>query len=775
MPSEADTRANFIDPALAEAGWGADTIVREYYFTDGRKLAGGQRGTRCFVDYLLHADCQHLAIIEAKKQDAHPTEGLQQALDYAEKLKVRFVYSTNGEQIYEMDCESGRGDYVDHYPSLDELKARYAGEMTDLSRELRNVPFHLEGNFKPRYYQELAVHAATDTIGRGKNRILLTLATGTGKTFIAFQIAHKLFQARWSRDGLGRRRPRILFLADRNILADQAINTFNPYERDLIKIDGEEIRRRNGVVPTNANIFFAIYQAIADRESQDMGGYYREYPHDFFDLIIIDECHRGAANEYGSWRAVLEHFEPAVHLGMTATPKRDDNVDTYTYFGEPVYKYSLKEGINDGFLTPYRVKRIRTNLDELVLTDEDEIIKGVAEKSIYETSDYDRTIVVDDRTDLVAQGILQNINPMDKTIVFCTDQPHALTMRDMINKHKTINDPKYCVRVTSDEGLNGRRLLEQFQDNDKDIPTILTSSQMLTTGVDAKNVRNIVLDRTINSMVEFKQIIGRGTRIFEGKDYFTIIDFRGATNKFYDDDWDGEPLPPEPTDPPDGGDGGGDGPDTPGGDPPDGPNTPEPPRERLTVKLGPSRERRITDVEIRYIDETGRPLSAQQFIDRILFKLPDLFSSEEELREIWSDPDTREEFFQRLAEVGFDAEQLSTLRHMFGAEACDLFDLLNFLVFERPMATRWERAEATRSNEDFFNAYTEQRARDFLDFVLNRYEQTGEGELSRERMPSLIQLSGLGTTRDVSQAFGGSAANVLTAFRDLQQQLYHCA
>lgn len=762
MASEADTRANYIDPALTEAGWHAETIIREYYFTAGRKMAGGQRGSRCFVDYLLHSGSRHLAIIEAKKQDAHPTQGLQQAMDYAEKLKVRFIYSTNGEEIYEFDCIAGRGDFVDRYPTPDELKGRYEQDTTDLARELRNIPFQLEGNFTPHYYQELAVHAATDAIGHLNARILLTMATGTGKTFVAFQIVHKLFQARWSRSGLGERRPRILFLADRNILADQAINTFNPYERDLIKIDGEEIRRRNGVVPTNANIFFAIYQAIADREVEDMGGYYREYPKDFFDLVIIDECHRGAANEYGSWRAVLEHFDSAVHLGMTATPKRTDNIDTYNYFGDPVYQYSLKDGINDGFLTPYRVKRIRTNLDELVLTAEDQIIKGEAEQAVYETPDYDRKIVVDERTELVAKAILQNISPMDKTIVFCTDQNHALTMRDMINKHKAVNDPKYCVRVTSDEGLNGRRLLEQFQDNDKDIPAILTSSQMLTTGVDAKNVRNIVLDRTINSIVEFKQIIGRGTRVFESKDYFTIIDFRGATIRFYDKGWDDDED--EPKKPGEGG----------GGDPRP-PKPPQPPKERLTVKLSGSRELKITDVEIRYIDETGRPLSAQQFIDRIMIKLPGLFGSEEELREIWSDPDSREAFFLRLADIGFDADQLSTLRHMFSAESCDLFDLLNFLVFERPMATRWERAEATRANEDFFNAYTQQRARDFLEFVLNRYEQTGERELSRDRMPGLIELSGLGTTRDVANAFGGSAAHVLSAFRDLQQQLYRCA
>jgi type I restriction enzyme R subunit len=311
---------------------------------------------------------------------------------------VRFVYSTNGEQIYEFDLEAGKGTFVDKYPTPEELLARRVGMTSSITRDLRNTPFYLDAGMHPRYYQELAVHAATDAIGSGKPRILLTLATGTGKTFIAFQIVHKLFQARWNRQESGSRRPRILFLADRNILADQAINTFNPYEKDLLKIDGEEIRRRNGVVPTNAHIFFAIYQAIAEKEN--IGGYYKEYPEDFFDLIIIDECHRGAANNEGSWQTILEHFGPAVHLGLTATPKRTDNVDTYNYFDKPVYEYSLKEGINDGFLTPYRVKRIRTNLDELVLTSDDEILKGESNQDVYETNDFDNKIVADQRTEL---------------------------------------------------------------------------------------------------------------------------------------------------------------------------------------------------------------------------------------------------------------------------------------------------------------------------------------------------------------------------------------
>ncbi len=770
--SEADTRANYIDPALATSGWVSSQIIREYYFTDGRKLAGGQRGTKCFVDYLLHRDNQHLAIIEAKKKAAHPTQGLQQAIDYAKKLSVRFVYSTNGEKIYEFNLETGKGDYVDNYPNSDELLARYAGKTNDLGRGLRNIQFYLEAGMRPRYYQELAVHAATDAIGGDKPRVLLTLATGTGKTFIAFQIVHKLFQARWNRQQPGSRRPRILFLADRNILADQAINTFNPYEKDLIKIDGDEIRRRNGVVPTNAHIFFAIYQAIAEREN--IGGYYKEYPADFFDLIIIDECHRGAANNEGSWRAILEHFAPAVHLGLTATPKRTDNIDTYNYFGHPAYEYSLKDGINDGFLTPYRVKRIRTNLDELVLTADDEIIKGEACQDVYETNDFDNKIVADQRTELVAEAILDNINPLEKTIVFCTNQNHALTMRDMVNKHKTVVDPNYCVRVTSDEGKSGRDLLERFQDNDRDIPTILTSSQMLTTGVDARNVRNIVLDRAIGSMVEFKQIIGRGTRVFDGKDYFTIVDFRGATNKFYDEDWDGDPVADdtllgEQTPPPYGGqEAGGDGTGTIAGE-----GTDEP-KEKLTVKLSEARELKVIDVEIRYIDETGRPLTAQQFVERLMFKLPGLFSSAEELREIWSDPDQREVLLQKLVQAGFDAEQLATLRRMFAAEQNDLFDLLAFLAYEQPMETRRARAEATRANEAFFEQFQQEPARDFLHFVLNRYEKTGVSELARDRMPGLIKMSGLGTIRDASHAFGGSPTNVLAAFRKLQHELYHC-
>lgn len=774
--SEADTRANYIDPALKDAGWSAITIRRDYYFTDGRKLVAGARKTRCFADYLLHKNNRHLAILEAKKKSEDPTKGLQQAIGYAEKLQVRFVYSSNGLQIYAFDMETGKGKFIENYPSPDELEKQYTSCSNQISEQLRSIPFLLEGAMRPRYYQELAVNAVTDAIGENKKRILITLATGTGKTFIAFQIVHKLFKTRWNLNQIGERRPRILFLADRNILADQAINTFNPYEKDLIKINGAEVRARNGVVPTNAYIFFAIYQAIAERENIE--GYYKSYDPNFFDLVLIDECHRGSATNEGSWRDILNHFSSAVHVGLTATPKRDTNVDTYEYFGNPVFTYSLKDGIDDGFLTPYRVKRIKSNIDELTLTEDDEILEGESKQNTYYTKDFDRKIIAPERTEHIAKTILANINAMDKTIIFCENQAHALTMRDMINKHKSVKDPKYCVRITSDEGKAGRNLLEKFRDNDKDIPTIVTSSQMLTTGVDVHNVRNVVLDRTIESVVEFKQIVGRGTRLYDGKDYFTIIDFRGSTNKFYDEEWDGPVTPDDEGDvenpqPPTS-------PEFPPSPEPDGfPNPPSgdegdplPPKPRLKVKLSDGREIKVIDIEVRALDENGKLLTTQEFIDIFIKKLPNLFTSIEELRNIWSDPDKRENLLSELAKAGFNQEQLDTLRKIFEAEECDLFDVLAFLAFEESMVTRKTRANAVRKNEAFFAQYEQMRAKKFLYFVLDRYENSGTVELARDRLPTLIKLSELGTQSDASQAFGGNATHVLQAFKTVQQQLY---
>ncbi|MBZ9778457.1 DEAD/DEAH box helicase family protein [Psychroflexus sp. CAK8W] len=758
--SESDTRANFIDPKLSESEWDPVHIVREYYFTDGRKLLGDKRGKRLFLDYLLKYNNTNLAIVEAKKLSDHPTKGLQQALDYAEKLRINFVYATNGKKIYEFDRRTGKGDYIKDFPTPQDLYHRLFGSKNKLKEQLHNIPFLLTGNFKPRYYQEIAVNKTMESIADGNKRILLTLATGTGKTFISFQIVHKLLQAKWNIESENRR-PRILFLADRNVLADQAINTFNPYENDVIKIDGEEVRKRNGVVPTNAFIFFAIYQAIAERE--DIGGYYQEYPKDFFDLVVIDECHRGSANEEGSWRAILDHFSSAVHLGLTATPKRDDNVDTYKYFGQPIYEYSLKEGIQDGFLTPYKVKRVKTNIDEYIHTNDSKVIQGEVTKDRYEINDFNRSITVKQRTELVAKTILAQIGKMDKTIVFCSNQDHALDLRDYINQYKTVSDINYCVRVTSDEGKHGRELLEAFQDNDKDIPVILTSSKMLTTGVDARNVRNIVLTSPIGSMVEFKQIIGRGTRVFDGKDFFTIIDFVGATNLFYDAEWDGEPEDPKD-------EGGGKDPQPPRKPKVKEPGEPYERKEKLIVELSNGRQLKVTDVDTRYIDENGKPLTVREFLEKLIGELPAIYKDEEQLREIWSNPDTRSDLLEKLGELGFDNEQLNDLRNMIATPECDIFDVLSHISFSSDLMTRKQGVKFVKDDVQFFDVYENLKAKDFLEFILKHYEEHGIEELQRDKLGDLVKLK-LGTSKDAKTAFG-DMKTLLGAYYKLQKNKY---
>jgi type I restriction enzyme R subunit len=764
--SEADTRANYIDPKLIESEWTSDSVQREYYFTDGRKLIGNKRGKRLFLDYLLKFNNINLALIEAKKSSDHPTKGLQQAIDYAEKLRIDFVYSTNGRQIYEFNRNIGKGNYIDKFPSPQELYNRLFGKNIELKKLLHSIPFYLTGVMRPRYYQEVAINKVLENIAEEKKRILLTLATGTGKTFISFQIVHKLFQARWNLDGENRR-PRILFLADRNVLADQAINTFNPYEKDLVKINGEEIKSRNGIVPTNAFIFFAIYQAIAEREN--IGAYYKAYPKDFFDLIIIDECHRGSANDEGSWRAILDHFNQAVHLGLTATPRREDNVDTYKYFGKPIYEYSLKDGILDGFLTPYKVKRVKTNIDEYIHTNDNKVIQGEIKKDRYDINDFDKNITIIQRTDLIARAILNNIGIMEKTIVFCVNQDHALELRDMINKNKSVSDSNYCVRVTSDEGKIGRFFLEAFQDNDKDIPVILTSSKMLTTGVDARNVRNIVLTSPISSIVEFKQIIGRGTRVYEGKDFFTIIDFVGATDLFYDAEWDGMPEDEITTD--ETGKTGNDKtskksqPSATAGESTDESEK----KEKLIIELSNGKTLKVIDIDTRYIDENGKPLTVREFLEKLVGELPAIYQDEEHLRKIWANPDTRKELLEQLGTLGFDKEQLDALRNMIASPECDIYDVLAHISFSSDLKTRQERAIAVR-DDNFFAIYQNFKAREFLEYVLNQYEKFGIEELKRDSLGDLVKLK-LGTTKDAKVVFG-DMKNLLGAYYQLQQHIY---
>src|SRR5580700_443475 len=554
--NEAETRAEHIDPALKAAGWGVvedSRILREYPITLGRIEGHGRRGKPLIADYILVYRNHKLAVIEAKAWDESLTEGVAQAKNYSDKLEIRFAYSTNGRELYGIDMREGKEGVLDQYPTPEELWNRTFAEANAWRDRFAAVPFEDKGGFfQGRYYQDLAIERVMETIAADRPRILLTLATGTGKTFIAFQIAWKLFHSRWNLRRGPERRPRILFLADRNILADQAYNAFSAFPEDaMVRIEPDDIRKK-GKVPKNGSLFFTIFQTFMSGPPKDgqPSPYFGEYPPDFFDFIVIDECHRGGANNESNWRGILEYFAPAVQLGLTATPKRKDNVDTYAYFGEPVYIYSLKEGINDGFLTPFKVKQISTTLDEYVYTPDDKLIEGEIETGKrYTETDFNRIIEIKEREKKRVEIFMEQINQNEKSVVFCATQAHALAVRDLINQMKTSKDPNYCQRVTANDGALGDQHLRDFQDNEKTIPTILTTSQKLSTGVDARNIRNIVLMRPIKSMIEFKQIVGRGTRLYDGKDYFTIYDFVKAHHHFSDPQWDGEPIELEPREP----------------------------------------------------------------------------------------------------------------------------------------------------------------------------------------------------------------------------------
>ncbi len=770
--SESDTRSKFIDQKLKNDGWQENSIIREYYFTDWRKLLWNARWKRKFADYILSYKWIKLAIIEAKKLDLEATEWLEQVKEYAKILNLRFVFSTNWKKIYQFDMQTGFWSFVENYPNPEKLY-EMVFEVENEAREiLLKEPFYLTDK-KPRYYQEIAIQKTMEKIAENQKRILLTLATWTGKTVIAFQIIYKLFQVRWSLDGIGKRRPRILFLADRNVLVNQAMNTFNPLEKDIIKINSEEIRKRNGKVPTNASIFFWIYQALTgwnyweDTENDNFSSeeYFRQYDKNFFDLIVIDECHRWWAREDGNWAEILKYFESAVQIGLTATPKRADNVDTYKYFWNPIYEYSLKNGIDDGFLTPFKIKRIQLNTDEFVLNSSDKIISWEVKKQVFGVNDMDRTIVIDERTELVAQTILQQINKMDKTIIFCVDQDHALRMRDAINKYKTVKDADYCVRVTSNEWEIWKIFLEKFQNNSKDIPTILTSSQMLTTWVDALNVRNIVLDRNIWSIVEYKQIIGRGTRVFDGKDFFTVYDFRWATTKFVDEIWDW--LPEEdfekeekekelqkqekfenilPKD-----------------------EEIKEKNEKIFVKLGDNREIKIINIETRYLDpSTGKHLSSEDFIKKILGELPKFYKNEHDLRLAWANPETRENFLKNLEYIWLDREQIENLKKNFEAEKSDIFDILAYISYGNEMKNRDERSKIAKS---ILEKYENPKAKDFLQFLLELYEREWIMNFKKDGLSSKIELFNRWLAREIAAEFGW-VQELKQAYYDLQREIY---
>ena len=766
--NEAETRAELIDPALRAAGWGvvADSRVRRETICPGRIEGAGRRGKPEIADYVLSFRNHKLAVIEAKARDKGDTEGVGQAKAYAEKLQARFAYSTNGRRIYCIDMESGKEGYVDRYPTPDELWARAFRTTNEWRDRFAAVPFEERGGtWETRYYQHNAIENALEAIAAEKQRILLTLATGTGKTAIAFQIAWALFQSRWNLSRKPERRPRILFLADRNILADQAYNAFSAFPEDaLARIKPDEIRKK-GRVPKNASVFFTIFQTFMSGTGSDgqPAPYFGDYPTDFFDFIIIDECHRGGANDESNWRDILEYFKPAVQLGLTATPKRRDNVDTYAYFGEPVYIYSLKEGINDGFLTPFKVKQFATTLDDYIWTPDDKVIEGeIEEGKRYREPQFNRTIEIEERERYRVKLFMDQIDQREKTLVFCATQSHAALVRDLINQVKKSSDPNYCVRVTADDGALGDQWLRTFQDNEKTIPTILTTSQKLSTGVDARNVRNIVLMRPIGTMIEFKQIIGRGTRLFEGKDYFTIYDFVKAYEHFNDPEWDGEPLDPVVAKPKEKG--------ATSEAPEDGATDDEPPDQpkKVKIKLADGKERTIQHMmATTFWSPDGRPISAAQFVERLFGELPQFFKDEDELRRIWSRPDTRKALLTSLAEKGFSGEQLAEITRMINAEKSDLFDVLAYIAFASPPITRSERVEDRKVG--ILSRYDD-KLQAFLDFVLAQYVKQGVEELDQEKLAGLLQLK-YHSVADAADQLGGVLV-IRDTFIGFQQYLY---
>jgi type I restriction enzyme R subunit len=796
--NEADTRAELIDPALKAAGWGIvdGSRIRREVIAPGRLQGGGRRGKSDIADYVLVYRNQKLAVIEAKRRGLAVGEGVAQAKAYAEKLRTRFTFATNGDAIYQIDMESGAEGPVDRFPGPDELWARIFTRPNPWRDRFAAVPFEdRSGTWEPRYYQHNAIEKVLEAITDNRDRILLTLATGTGKTAIAFQLAWKLFHSRWNvkdwrADTEPNRRPRILFLADRNILADQAYNAFSAFPDDaLVRIAPDEIRKK-GRVPKNGSIFFTIFQTFmsgtdgAGNPAPNFG----DYPRDFFDFIVIDECHRGGANDESTWRGILDYFAPAVQLGLTATPKRKLNADTYRYFGEPVYIYSLKEGINDGYLTPFKVRQIATTLDDYVYTSDDTIIEGELEEGRrYEEEDFNRIIEIEARERYRVQTFLGMIDQREKTLVFCANQEHAAAVRDLINQEKASRDPNYCVRVTANDGAKGEEWLRQFQDNEKTIPTILTTSQKLSTGVDARNVRNIVLMRPVNSMIEFKQIIGRGTRLFDGKDYFTIYDFVKAYQLFSDPEWDGEPIEPEPC-------------SRCGKNPCECEKTPpkpckvcgqspcvcdeKPPEEcpvcgeypcvcdkqkkKLKIKLADGKERTIQHMAVTtFWGPDGKPISAAEFLQRLYGQLPELFKDEDELRAVWSKPDTRSALMEKLAEEGFGREQMQEIKRIIDAENSDVFDVLSYVAFALPTMTREERVTMHKGHIYEHYDYKQQA---FIEFVLAQYIREGVEELDQSKLPRLLELK-YNAISDAAAELGNISA-IRDVFVGFQQYLY---
>lgn len=794
-PLEKDTCKDYVLPRLKQAGWGEDQILEQFRITDGRVVKVGRKHRRAsalFADYVLEYEPGFpVAVVEAKREYATPGKGIQQAKSYAQLLDVPFAYSTNGKGIVEDDRDTGlETDRLSAFPSPDDLWKRYLawkgitetvvaeGILLPFNRSLRNS----DGTAKePRYYQRTAINRAVAAILKGDKRLLLTMATGTGKTFVAMQIVWKLWRSEW-RPG---RNPRILYLADRNVLVDQ------PIEREFRPAfgsgDNSPIwKLHGGEAKAGREIYFGLYQQLADSGS-DPNGVFRDFASDFFDLIIVDECHRGSARAESSWRSILEYFAPATQLGMTATPKRDENADTYRYFGNPLYEYSLAQGIEDGFLAPYSVRRVVLSPDAFGWSPEEgqlDLFGKEIPSGLYTTKHFERVVSLLSRTEIAARHLtdyLKATGRWAKTIVFCVDQDHADQMRRALhnaNSDLAKQHPDYVVRIVSDEGDRGKSYLSQFSDTEKDVPVIATTSDLLSTGVDLPTVRNIVLFQPIGSMPHFKQIIGRGTRLFPDEDKlsFTILDYSGATTLFSDPDFDG---PPERIDEEEIDEDGSTITDTVVEEPEaefDGGHDQDP--EKLDpgdLDEEPLKKFYIGDTQVwvtaeatYQLDPETQRLRLVEYREFVAETVRSLYPDAADLRSRWADRVGRGDVIEALEEHGIAPDELS---ERMGFPEADPLDLLVHLAWNHPLATRHERARRVRKqHSDFFDSHRPS-AREVLEHLLDKYTQHGIGQLDDLEVLQVPPLSSLGSPAEIAARFG-SSRDMKEAVSKLGELLY---
>ncbi|MCQ2294767.1 MAG: DEAD/DEAH box helicase family protein [Bacteroidales bacterium] len=796
--NEAQTRHSKIDPKLYAVGWDSvpsSKLLMEqsaYQIAPGRVSRLGGKPKK--ADYVLSYRGRKLAIVEAKSDEHDVSEGVAQAKLYAQMMQIRFTFATNGDEIYKIDMgvQDADGNYifpsteglVDKFPSPQELWLwTYPDEHVWRDKFLLE-PFNTDGGRQPRYYQENAVNNVLNAIANQQRRILLTMATGTGKTYTAFQICWKLMRTKWNKDLADNRSPKILFITDRNTLADQAKNDFSNFADDaMVRITPKELHGSwDNRVPTARSLYFGIFQTFMSRDNTGMA-FYMQYPKNFFDFIIIDECHRGGANDESQWRELMDYFADAYQLGMTATPRKVENANTYKYFGRPVYTYSLKQGIADGYLVPFRVKISESNIDTYRYRDGDQYTGDMdMEKEYTEQDFYNGNIQIKERDEHRVVEFLNQMDPNEKTIVFCATQQHAAIIRDMINQHKRSPHPDYCKRVTADDNAEGEHQLRLFQNNDKQIPTILTTSQKLSTGVDARNVRNIVLMRPINSIVEFKQIIGRGTRIFDEKYYFTIYDFVGANARFEDAEWDGDPICPQcgnwpctchkvveypPIDQ------GGGHVSEPEPCPVCG-NLPctcltPPHRRKVVVKLSEERALHLHTDWSEKIEYGDRMLTVDEFIQEVFGKMPRLFSGKDDLRKRWSNPQSRNELLEMLKSEGFGLPILEMVSKILQMEKADLLDVLEYIAYNTPAMERAERAQQVR---DTWLKTLPLRQQEFFDFILQYYTNNGYTELGDDRLGVFVNIKYGNSPTDALRLMGLTVAELRDKYLLMQVNLY---